>query len=380
MKKSSLRWVPAIAIPAVVIAGVVAVPAVADADVKLPHKSAAGIVAFAEKSAGTSFSGSVTETANLGLPDLTSLGGSGSSSSSSDLQDALAQLTGTHKSKVYVDGASKQRVQTLDDLKETDVIRNGRTVWAYDSNKKTATRLTLPSKSARLDTSVGATPTPGATSLTPTEAAQKALDAIGDYTSVKASNNVRVAGQKAYQIKLTPKDAATLVGSVTLAVDAKTGVPLRVVVKAKGQSDPAFSVEFTSIKYTTPSASTFSFTPPKGTKVEQVKTPAHTSRSVHPGLTQKDAIAKARSAAEARVAALQPVTLGSGWSTIVGATLPSGALENDPSGLVDKVLTKVDGGRVLQTALVSVYLTDDGRVYVGAVKASALESAVAAQK
>lgn len=373
MKNSSLRWVPAIAIPAVVIAGAVAIPTMANADVSLPSKSAAGIVAFAEKSVGTSFTGSVTETANLGLPDLSAFGGS-SSSSSSDVQDALSQLTGTHKAKVFVDGTSKQRVQTLDTLKETDVIRNGRTVWAYDSEKKTATRATLPDRGSDIGTGTGSMPEASKTPPTPTEAAQQALDAIGEYTAVTVSDNVRVAGQKAYQIRLTPKDSKTLVGSVTLAVDGTTGVPLRVVVKAKGQSDPAFSVAFTSIDYSTPSASTFTFTPPKGTKVEQVKTPAHGSRAAHPGtLSQKDAAEKARAGAK-------PVVLGSGWSTIVGAALPSGALASDSSGLLDQVLTKVDGGRVLQTALVSVYLTDDGHMYVGAVKASALEAAVAAQK
>lgn len=365
MKKSSLRWVPAIAIPAVVIAGAVAIPQMASADVKLPSKSAAGIVAFAEKSVGTSFTGSVTETADLGLPDLSSFSTGAGSSSGSDVQDALSQLTGTHKAKVYVDGTTKQRVQTLDDLKETDVIRNGRTVWAYDSEKKTATRATLPSRSE------GDTAAPLATGAptTPIEAAQKALDAIGKYTAVKVSDNVRVAGQKAYQITLTPKDDTTLVGRVTLAVDGKTGVPLRVVVKAKGQSDPAFSIAFTSISYDKPSADTFSFTPPKGTKVEQVKTPQHSGHASLPkGVTRDSAIAKARAEA-------QPVVLGSGWSTIVGAKLPSGALSGDSTGMLDQVLTKVDGGRVLQTALVSVYLTDDGHVYIGAVKASALEAA-----
>ncbi|GAA4267035.1 LolA family protein [Frondihabitans peucedani] len=374
MKKSSLRWVPAIAIPAVVIAGAVAIPQMASADVKLPSKSAAGIVAFAEKSVGTSFTGSVTETADLGLPDLSSFSTGAGSSSGSDVQDALSQLTGTHKAKVYVDGTTKQRVQTLDDLKETDVIRNGRTVWAYDSEKKTATRLTLRDASHDMDWQVGTGKTPLATDAptTPTEAAQKALDAIGRYTAVKVSDNVRVAGQKAYQITLTPKDDTTLVGRVTLAVDGKTGVPLRVVVKAKGQSDPAFSVAFTSISYDKPSADTFTFTPPKGTKVEQVKAPQY-QRDFNTGLTPKS-LSKDSAIAKARAEA-QPVVLGSGWSTIVGAKLPSGALSGDSTGMLDQVLTKVDGGRVLQTALVSVYLTDDGHVYVGAVKASALEAA-----
>lgn len=365
MKKSSLRWVPAIAIPAVVIAGAVAIPQMASADVKLPSKSAAGIVAFAEKSVGTSFTGSVTETANLGLPDLSSFGSGGGSSSGSDVQDALSQLTGTHKAKVYVDGKSKQRVQTLDDLKETDVVRNGLDVWAYDSEKKSAVHATLPA--VRFDVGYGKMPLATSAPATPTEAAQKALDAVGEYTTVKVSDNVRVAGQKAYQITLTPKDDTTLVGSVTLAVDGETGVPLRVVVKAKGQADPAFSVAFTSISYDKPPADTFSFTPPKGTTVEKVTVPDNVT--AHDRMqTKEGAIAKARAQA-------QPVVIGSGWSTIVGAKLPADALSGDSSGMLDQVLTKVDGGRVLQTALVSVYLTDDGHVYVGAVKASALEAA-----
>jgi len=373
MKKSSLRWVPALAVPAVVIAGAVAIPTMANADVTLPHKSAAGIVAFAEKSGSTAFTGSITETANLGLPDVSSLGSMGGSKSGT-LQSTLSQLTGTHKAKVFVDGMAKQRVQTLDNLRETDVVRNGSSVWTYDSSKQTATRMTLPSKSARIDTGVGATPLPNAATLTPTEAAQKALDAIGSYTQVTVSDNVRVAGQKAYQITLTPKnDQATLVGSVTLAVDGKTGVPLRVVVKAKGQADPAFSVAFTSIDYSTPSASTFRFTPPAGTKVQQVKNPVRSSHPMHPGaLTQKGAAAKARDLAS------KPVVSGSGWSTIVSAQVPAKALTSTSTGMLDKVLTRVAGGRILQTALVSVYLTDDGHVYVGSVEASALEAAASA--
>jgi hypothetical protein len=43
--------------------------------------------------------------------------------------------------------------------------------------------------------------------------------------------------------------------------------------------------------------------------------------------------------------------------------------------LYSQATTAVSGGRVLSTSLVSVLLTDDGRVFAGAVPASALQSA-----
>lgn len=390
MNKSRLRWVPALAIPAVVVAAAVAVPQMANADVKLPSKSALGIVSLAQKSAGTSFSGTVSETADLGLPDISSsaLGGG---QSGSDASSALSQLTGTHTAKVYVKGTTAARVQTLDDLQERDVIRNGTTVWSYDSKTNAVTHVTLPStlpRHASPQTSTGqALPTPG-------DIASQVLTDVKKYTTVKTSDNVEVAGRPAYGITLTPRDSATLVGHVTLDVDSATGVPLRATITAKGQKAAAFSVGFTKIDFSTPAASTFRFTPPKGATVKNVTVPSPgaSSRSVHPGaLTQGGAAAgaQAKAAREAEAKALEakyePTVIGSGWSTIIGATLPgaTGATSGDGSGsskVLDQVLTPVAGGRILQTSLVSIYLADSGRVYVGAVSAKTLEAAVAAQK
>ena len=78
--------------------------------------------------------------------------------------------------------------------------------------------------------------------------------------------------------------------------------------------------------------------------------------------------------------------LGSGWSTIVGVpasatseSAPTGPSADDSSALLDQVLTPVEGGKVLQTSLVSVFVGDDGRVWAGAVDADALRAAVASQ-
>ena len=58
---------------------------------------------------------------------------------------------------------------------------------------------------------------------------------------------------------------------------------------------------------------------------------------------------------------------GEGWSSIV--ELPAGELPADvvTSPLYTAATEPVAGGRLLSTALVNVLLTDDGRVFAGAV-------------
>ena len=69
-----LAWaVPAAVV--VVVAVAVAIPMVASAAPTLPQRSAAQLLVDVSKSAGTPLSGTVVETARLGLPDLPRTGG-----------------------------------------------------------------------------------------------------------------------------------------------------------------------------------------------------------------------------------------------------------------------------------------------------------------
>ncbi|RKR74923.1 LolA family protein [Frondihabitans australicus] len=385
--KARLRWIPALAVPAAVVAAVIAVPQMANADVKLPSKTPAAIVALAESSQGVSFSGTVSETANLGLPDISSSALGGGSDSDS-VSSALSQLTGTHTAKVYVSGTTASRIQTLDNLAERDVIRNGDSIWTYDSKSNSAVHITLPAKG------VHATPQTdtGQASMTPQSVTAEVLKNVKKYSTVSTSENVKVAGRTAYGLTVTPKTSKTLVKSVTLDIDSATGVPLRATILAKGQTKPAFEVGFTDISFSNPSASVFSFTPPKGASVKNVSPAEHSglAHGVQPGVqTQSGEAATAQQKAQAKyksaLAKYDPQVLGSGWTTILSATLPNGAAGLSAGGgqssqLLNQVLTRVDGGRVLQTALVSVYISDSGKVYVGAVSAATLEAEAASQK
>jgi outer membrane lipoprotein-sorting protein len=365
-RSRSARWIPALVVPVTVVAAGIVVPSMAaNAEVVLPEKTPQQVLELAASSSGASLSGTVEQTSDLGLPDVSSFQGQGGSGGDAT-SDALELLTGSHTAKVYVDGTSKQRVQVIDDLAERDVVRDGDSVWTWDSESKEASHLTLP------DTSGTEVPTalPDGTAVprTPAELASALLSAVEPTTTVTATDNVKLAGRTAYQVVLTPDDPATLVASATLTVDSETGVPLKVVVAAKGQADPAVSVGFTSVDFSAPSSDVFAFTPPAGADVTEVPAPTGDDARAHHADGQ----------------APEKTVLGSGWSTIVGlapspASAPTGGAAGPDSALLDQVLTPVDGGKVLQTSLVSVFVGDDGRVWAGAVDADALQAAVAAQ-
>ncbi|GAA0414779.1 LolA family protein [Leifsonia naganoensis] len=354
MKHRWIRWAPAVVVPVAIAAGAIVVPLAAGA-ADLPVKSPEDVVRLVAASDTKTFSGTVEQSSELGLPDVSAIsGGSSSSSSSSDEQSALELLTGDHTAKVYVDGATKQRVQVLDQLAERDAVRDGSEVWLYDSKGQSATHLTLP---ARTDASTdSATPTPLAT--TPQALAEKLIAAADPTTKVTLASPSSVAGRDAYTLVLTPRTDATLVGSVRIAVDGATGIPLQVQVFARGASAPAFEAGFTTFSTDRPDASVFAFTPPKGAKVTEQTVPERSAQKGSPAGDHP-----------------KPQVTGEGWASIV--TLPAGtapaSLTADP--LFAQLTTSVDGGRALSTSLVSVFVTSDGRVLAGAVPVSALQAA-----
>jgi outer membrane lipoprotein-sorting protein len=341
-----IRWLPAVVAP-VVVAGVVAVPLVAAATPPdLPAKSAQQVLELVAKSKDVQgFSGVVEQRSNLGLPAVPSIG----AGSDTDTASTLDLLSGTHTARVEVAGASRARIAVLDDSAERDVVRDGRSVWLWDSKKNTAAHV-VASGDARPGIEQGALPTPA-------EAAQELLAKVDGTTRVSVDSAQQIADRDAYTLVLTPRTTQTTIGSVRIAVDAKTGLPLDVQVLARGASSPAFETGFTSISYAVPAASRFDFTPPSDAKV--------TTKTVTPG---------DRPQHRATGSGPRPEVSGSGWASVV--TVPAERVPSDlaENATVRRLTTAADGGRVLHTALVNVLLTDDGRVLAGAVPVSSLES------
>jgi outer membrane lipoprotein-sorting protein len=371
MPRTWHRWIPAAAAPVVVAAVVVGGGFASSASADPVEKTPQEVLELAASSTLNAFSGTIEQSSNLGLPDLSALGGTTGEDSASapgsaddkpstDISSALELLTAPHTVRVYVDGPDRSRVQILDDMAERDAIRNGDDLWFYDSSEKSAVHSTAPADATDPDAS---SPTALTESLTPAELATKFLDAVDPSTEVTIGDPVQVAGRSAYDLILTPESQATLVSSVEIAVDADTGLPLRVDIFAKGSADPAFHVAFSSLSLDAPSSDLFDFTPPAGTDVTE-KTLPNRDDAPSDGSATPDAVTHP-----------EPAVTGTGWDTIVELPASGDTSELTASPLVSQLATAVDGGQVLQTTLLTVLITDDGRVLAGSVPIESLQAA-----
>lgn len=352
------------------------VPMAASGAADLPDKTVHELIEFAGASEVDAFSGTLEQTSELGLPDLgaltESMRGSGGApadeSSAADVDDLIALVTGSHTAKVYLDGESA-RLQVLDQLGERNVYVDGAAeeIWFVDSETQTATKLNLPA-----DAPKGSDASDADDSLpTPDEILDEALTRLDETTEVTVGADSRVAGRDAYELILEPRTADTLVGEVRFAIDGENGAALAASVTARGASAPAFEVAFTQVDFSAPDSAVFAFEPGPGITVTEKDVPLPNGGE---GEHHHDGM---------RTDAAAPVVLGEGWSAVLELPSSSEAGESsvlsglDPEQLamLESVTTAVEGGRAVETELVSVLLTDDGRVLAGAVPVSRLVEA-----
>jgi outer membrane lipoprotein-sorting protein len=364
------RWaVPAGAV--IVVGGVLAgsMISVASAAPSLPAKTPAQLLtALAAKPQTPPLTGTVVETSSLGLPSLPG---------TSNPTSIAALLTGSHTIRVWYADPQHFRVAVPQSMSESDIIRNGSNAWLWESTQNTVTHVVIPAHPERQSAAAAEPP------LTPQQAAQEVLAKVGPTTTVRVDSNVTVAGEAAYQLVLAPKSTSSLIGQIRIAVDGSRDVPLRVQVFAKGAKTPAAQIGFTSVSFVKPAAANFTFTAPAGATVKTEQLGDGGSATKH-----------TRKAGDASM-------IGQGWLAV--ADLPSSALtdatqvRHQPSsgsglsgdsgqviGALIKSATPVSGswgsGRLIKTSLVSMLITDNGRVLVGAVTPQVLYAAAQAAK
>ena len=359
--KRSLRrraaWsVPVLTAAAVAAAALLPSAASASPHPKLPVRTAAQLLTAVQHSSVEHLSGTIVETARLGLPSLPGNAGAASLS-------WQTLVSGTHTARVWLDGQDRQRLALLGQLSESDVVRNGRDVWTYASDTQAVghTALGAPSTAA-----------PEVTRATPAGAAEQALKAIDPSTAVTVDRTARVAGQAAYTLVLTPRDSRSTVRKVLVAIDAAHNLPLRVQVFGAAAA-PAFETAFTDVSFAKPAASVFHFSPPKGAKVTTHEA-AVTPTGARPG--------PAGTARGKGLAGPAPTVLGSGWTSVV--ELPAGTYGAPGTGSASSMLSRLttglpNGDRLVQSALVNVLLAKDGRVLFGAVSPAVLQQAASGQ-
>ena len=327
-----------------VVAAGVTVPRLADAadaSAALPPRTAAQLLEDVSQADVEGLSGTVVATSRLGLPELPSDGGGGSAVSLTGL------LSGSTTARVWKAGDDRSRVAVDAPFAEYDVVRDGTDVWTFDSASSDVTHLVLPEGTEQ-------PPTDPAVTATPQDLAERLLASVEPTTTVTVGRAEEVAGRAAYELVLEPKDAGHA---------RRRGAP-------RGRRRDQGAAAGAGVRRRPGRAGRRG-----GLHLRPLRRAGRLRLRLHPavGLDGHRALARGprppgkRDAAPdttAQPSAL-PQVLGSGWSTVVetsGVQLPESA-----EGMLGQLSTPVEGGRTITSALVSVLLTDDGRMLVGSV-------------
>ncbi|HKC27366.1 MAG TPA: hypothetical protein VKB75_05095 [Jatrophihabitans sp.] len=353
----ALRWLaPAgvLCVAGLVVAGVFNATASPES---LPRTTPTALIAALRTSDVQGFSGTMVSHLSLGLPELPALPAGDEETS------FAALLSGSHTMQVWYGGPTKQRIALLGATDETDLFRNGQDVWQWSSVDGIARHLVLPKDRHReLGEVMPSTPA----GITPLTLARNMLAAMDPSTQVRVERGEVVADRSAYDLVLTPRTNQTKVGSVHISVDGATKMPLGVSVFPRGSTSAAIDVEFTSIRFAAQPDRNFAFSPPPNARVVQETRTHDNSAPGHPA---------------ARTAA--PATTGSGWAIIVRVALGKVAVTKARVGRFLKMMTPVSGawgkGHVLDATLMSLLVTDNGRIFVGAVPPASLYAAAGAK-
>lgn len=340
------RTVRRFAVPAAIATGAIAVVGgvgivLANAS-ELPDRTPEEVLAALQNSDVAGFSGTATQTADLGLPT------SGTDSGTASLS------SGEHKLGVmYSAEGNRARVAQQGDVSETSYIRDGEKLFKWDSQSGESFEYTLTGDAAETSIMPFAGWWPGT-------AAEKAA-ASAESAELSLGEPQNIAGFDAYTLIMTPTEDSALAERVEIAVEGETGMPIGTKVFATGGEEPVYSVAYDELELTAPSPQNFDFQPPKGSAVED----------------------KGSIGIEGDEADL----IGSGFTSIGTKETSEAEIKEyfvDEGVSPDAVQAWLDeaeqqmGGKLLESTLVNGFLTDDGRLYVGSVTPEALMAAAEA--
>ncbi len=233
-----------------VVAALVALPGIlAAVPASTPDVSVAELVRRARGSQDVAYQGYAESSGRLPLPDAGPL-------------DEVADLLGDRsRLRAWWVSPVRHRVDVLTPIGERDTyVEPGRRV-RWDSFERKVRIVRGVSPSVRV-------PQPG--DMLPAALGRRLLSGAGP-KEVRLAGTERVAGHEAVTLAVTPRDRRTLVERIEVAVEPRTGLPLRVEVTARGRSRPDVVSEFLDLRLARPAEARLRFRPPSDAATELVE-------------------------------------------------------------------------------------------------------------
>jgi hypothetical protein len=290
--RTGARVIVALAVTAVVAAALGVSAVSAERPPTLPSIGADALLAstITALASPPTVSGTVRTHVDLGLPALPDLP---TGSAEGGATTPASALLGDQTFRIWR-SASGIRVAHLGQFQEQVLVVNRTTAWAWDSQSLTAVRLTRGALASSLRDAfrgAGSTPSHAATmpeSLgDPISIARTLLQGVRPYAAATMGTPQRVAGRDAYVLDLRPTSDRTLVGDISVAVDAATRLPLRIQVIPRGSVNPSIEVGFTSIDYGAIDPGMFSFVPPADARVVDAGPALNQGAAVSPAFAER---------------------------------------------------------------------------------------------
>jgi len=217
--------------------------AIHDALVGSSHEQVQGL------SANITFSDHLLEGASLAS------GGQSSELTSNPL------LTGA-SGRLWIAKSGQVRLELQSEKGDTQLLYDGHAVQLYDAATNTLYRYTPP---AQRDSPEHNDEVPSVAKI------EEAIAHLSEHADVSGATPTDVAGQPAYTVRVAPKEAGSLFAGAELSFDANNGVPLRTAIYSTSSSSPVIELAATEISYGPVAESVFSFSPPPGVKIDNVK-------------------------------------------------------------------------------------------------------------
>jgi hypothetical protein len=303
-----------------------------------------------------------------------------------DGQEALSGATG----KLWVGDNGRFRLDVASGSHQAQITGGPSGLSLYDPKSDTVYRLPVGGEPKPAESGNGMPQMVGSIG--------QAISQLSSVATITGATPTTIAGQPAYSVKVSPLHDGGLLGGVEVGWDAAHGIPLKVAVYSRGQSDPVLALTATDISYGAVSDSQLTVPGADSAKVVDLKLPSAASfDGAHPtvssgakgagfpvsapesliGLPRQSV--RVISAGDHRVAL---VVYGEGLGAVAVVQQAAGN-GDEPSGLSHLPAVSIGGaaGHELATALGTiVHFQKDGVAYtvIGSVPPVAAEAAARA--
>jgi outer membrane lipoprotein-sorting protein len=146
------------------------------------------------------------------------------------------------------------RIEVQSTSGDAQLVSDGKSWWAYDPSSNTVYRGAVPQHRD------------GEHQVPTLQKIQDAIARLQGHANVSGAQPDNVGGQQAYDVRVSPKESGGLLGGASLAWDAVNGVPLRVGLYAKGESDPVLELTVKDISYGSVASDAVDISPPSGAR------------------------------------------------------------------------------------------------------------------